>query len=439
MSFRKFKPDDLILNTMKTYPTCEFFIFDSRVWYNNKPDHVGKVSSMVPTGIESHRGKGNISLYEQNVDRVAGATGRYMPPIESPYFDADNPIPDKKIIYPFITKDGAGSSFKTVGPTTYANEFAYGDVLTSSYPLTASITRNLMYAAGALADDGTIPEDDDHEDQQFTKPNYRQWYSLRNRLNFYGLRSQHYLVSSSHGNKDEQDINLISIPSIFWGSTIKRGSLSLKWYLTGTLIAEAQDVRQNGELIQTGPSGSTGSGSVAGVVLYDEGFLVLTGAWDLNDAITVGLGTASAHKPSWKFFGAGANDGVNQAGAGSSYNKASFNLSFKGTTETQVMTMFAHARRGQANYSNNPTFLRHGQRFLETTSSYIYEENPTRTILNTVSSSYSDYTASFKRQVYISRIALYDGNKNLIGIASLSNPVLKEEDRDLTFKIRLDI
>jgi len=437
MSFRKFKPDDLILNTMKTYPTCEFFIFDSRIWYNNKPDHVGKVSPTVPTGIESHRGKGNISLYEQNVDRVAGDTGRYMPPVESPYFDADNPIPDKKIIYPFITKDGAGSSFKTVGTTTYANEFTYGDVLTSSYPLTASITRNLMYSAGQrrYQVDEEFPKKHPFE----SGPTYRQWYSLRNRLNFYGLRSQHYLVSSSHGNKDEQDINLISIPSIFWGSTIKRGSLSLKWYLTGTLIAEAQDIKQNGELIQIGPSGSLGSGSVAGVVLYDEGFLILTGGYELNDTVTVGLGTASAHKPSWLFFGAGANDGVNQAGAGSTYSKASFNLSFKGTTETQVMTMFAHARRGKANYSNNPTFLRHGQKFLETTSSYIYEENPTRTIVNTVSSSYSDYTASFKRQVYISRVALYDGNKNLIGIATLSNPVLKEEDRDLTFKIRLDI
>jgi len=76
---------------------------------------------------------------------------------------------------------------------------------------------------------------------------------------------------------------------------------------------------------------------------------------------------------------------------------------------------------------------------LRITSSVIFEENPDRTIKNTVSSSFKGYSAPFKRQVFISRVAIYDDNKNLIGIATLSNPILKEEDRDLTFKIKLDI
>jgi hypothetical protein len=41
--------------------------------------------------------------------------------------------------------------------------------------------------------------------------------------------------------------------------------------------------------------------------------------------------------------------------------------------------------------------------------------------------------------VYISRVGLYDENKNLIGVATLSNPVRKEEAQDLTFKLKLDI
>ena len=60
-------------------------------------------------------------------------------------------------------------------------------------------------------------------------------------------------------------------------------------------------------------------------------------------------------------------------------------------------------------------------------------------IKNTVSSSFSDYEAPFERQVYISRVAIYDENQNLIGIATLSNPILKKEDQDLTFKLKLDI
>ena len=60
---------------------------------------------------------------------------------------------------------------------------------------------------------------------------------------------------------------------------------------------------------------------------------------------------------------------------------------------------------------------------------------------NTVSSSYgdSDWSASFKRQVYISKIGVYDRNKNLIGVATLANPVRKEEAEAISFKIKLDI
>ena len=101
--------------------------------------------------------------------------------------------------------------------------------------------------------------------------------------------------------------------------------------------------------------------------------------------------------------------------------------------------MYTHAKRGEVNYSNNPTFIKYGQEQLEQTSSHIYEENSKRLMKNTVSSSYSNFSASFKRQVYISKIAVYDNAKNLIGIATLASPALKEEDQDYTFKIKLDI
>ena len=147
----------------------------------------------------------------------------------------------------------------------------------------------------------------------------------------------------------------------------------------------------------------------------------------------------SNDKPKWIYFGAGAHDGVTQSTAAANYASASFSLSFKGETDTQVLTMFAHARRGEVNYSNNPTFMKYGQDLVKISSSQVYEENSSRTLYNTVSSSYNDYEAPFKRQVYVSRVAIYDENRNLIGIATLSSPVLKEEDEDLTFKMRLDI
>ena len=79
-------------------------------------------------------------------------------------------------------------------------------------------------------------------------------------LNFYGTRSVHYFVEFSASNlgqwnKDEQDINLMSIPKIFYGTRIKPGSMSLKFYVTGTLVGELKDTKYNGELIQVGPYG----------------------------------------------------------------------------------------------------------------------------------------------------------------------------------------
>jgi len=414
MSFKKFKPDDIILNTLRAHPQCEFFIYDGDVFYNNVPNQSGSRNTQV-----RNVGPGNISLYEYNIDRpyintdrVIGDSGSYTKRVSELEGDPITFLLDTDQIYPWISKDSAGASFKTVGKTSYGNEFQYGDILTGSYPLTASIVREYIEAQGAA-------------------PTNKHFLSLQNRLNFYGIRSEHYLVNSSHGNKKSQNLNLISIPSIFFGAQIKPGTISLRWYYTGSLVAELQDIKQNGELIQVGPTGSAGTGSVNGVVLYDEGFLLLTGAFDLNGE-TTSLDGAS-NNPKWIYFGAGTNDGTTPS------PNASFGLSFKGTTETQVMTLFTHASRGQANYSNNPTFFKYGQNHLQFTSSNAYEENPDKLLANTVSSSYTDYSASFQRQVYVSKVGVYDENKNLIGVATLANPVLKKEDEDITIKLKLDI
>ncbi len=303
--------------------------------------------------------------------------------------------------------------------------FKYGDVLTASFPLSASITREYI-----------------------TKPyhgtassNHNAHYvALRNRLNFYSARSPAYLVDSPYGNKDTLvEMNLISIPSIFYGTKINPGTVSLKLFISGTLIGELRDERKNGELIQVGPTGSTGSGSIAGVALYDEGFLLLTGSWNLSTEQYGFTADGSANNPRWVYFGAGAHDGVTIGTAHSTFPSASFSMDFKGSTETQVMTMFAHANKGEVNYSNNPTFIEKGQTRNEYTSSHVFEQKNDIKIKNITSSSYEGYNAPFKRQVYISKIGVYDKHKNLIGLATLSNPILKEDKDNISFKLKLDI
>jgi len=488
MSLKKFQPEDILLNTMKAHPSCEFFIFDGNVYYNNRPFHSGAFTGSVVSP------EGFISLYEYNIDRsyygtyTVSRSADHWPTPENEFGEidydttgpvyTDYPVKDKAIIYPYITKDGTGDCWSTVSSTDYYNLFRdgepnlYGTVLTSSYPMTASITREYMTPAGARftlvdckgGDSDTCAEleaasvsDADWVElansvEAPAPPKYRHYFALRNRLNLYAsTKSPEFAVTGAVNGttyewiKDEQTINLISIPSIFYGSRIQPGSLSLKWYFTGSLIGELQDTKRNGELIQIS-TGSTpydsalpdNSGSVAGVALYDEGIILLTGSWALNGS-GFAVTSSGPSSPAWIYFGAGANDGVDQGSTATSFMSASFNLSFRGQTNTQVMTLFTHAKKGKANWSNNPTYIKYGQEELRVTSSMVYEENPDRIIANTVSSSYSDYSASFKREVYVSKVAIYDENKNLIGVTTLSNPVLKEEDQDLTFKLRLDI
>ncbi|MAH49998.1 hypothetical protein CMI37_29535 [Candidatus Pacearchaeota archaeon] len=433
MSLRKFGPNDININTMKAHPPSEFFIYDGHVYYNNVPHISGTFSSgsnitLLNTGF--------ISLYEYNISRtplhfIDLPSGLYKTPAARTAGFTDpgsNPI-----IYPYLTKDSARASFKTAGhipDVLYNNEFQYGDVLSGTYPQYASITREYITNPSASYN--------------------MHFWSLKNTLNLYGVQSRHYLVSSSLGNKNTQPLNLIHIPSIFYGTEIKPGTVSLRWYFTGSLIGELQDSKENGELIQVGPAASVGSGSVGGVVLYNEGFILLTGSWNLNEEqiflLSSSGGSPVAAYPEWLYFGAGANDGLpvddtwrTATPGGGGLASASFGLTFQGTTKTQTVTMYTHAKRGQVNYSNNLTFLMSGSEKLEYTSSHVYEENSNRLLANTVSSSYTDYSASFKRQVYISKVGIYDVNKNLIGVATLSNPVKKEEDEDLSFKIKLDI
>lgn len=411
MPLYEFKESDKFFNVLKTHPKTEFVIYDGQVFLNNRSEESGSFYKYVP-----NVAPGNVSLYELNVDRLEEATGRLI--------GTDN-VEDKALIYPYVTKQGSTTAFKTISTAQYNSDFSYGDVLSGSYPLSASIIRS----------------------SSIENATRKEIVALKNTLNSYKYMSNHYSYTSNRGteqwNKDTQALNLISIPSIFYGSEIKKGSVKLQFYISGTLVAEAQDKARNGELIQVSGSAhaqANGSGSVAGVVLYKEGFLLLTGSWDFSTVTRDYINDASnKKKPSWLYFGVGANDGVSTT-ANAIIPSSSYVLSFEGTQEVPTMTMLAHANKGELNYSGNPTYLEWEQSASianPQTGSMLYKEAPLK-IKNVVSSSFSSPTASFDKETYITRVAIYDENRNMIGIANLATPVKKTEERDFTFKLKVD-
>ena len=421
MSYYKFEQNDIFVNNVKTFPKVQFYIYGGKVYYQNRLSVIDNAAFRhIEQGEFSASAlnipEGHISLHEINVD---------MP----------DRIDRDSFIYPFITKQGSLTSFKTVSTTDYNKDFQYGDVLTGSYPMSASIQREYFTANHETS---YYKSDDAGDSNRIV--------ALKNTLNYYKSLSSHYAYSSSLDDseggwdKGKQELGLISIPSIFYGSSIRKGSVELNFYVTGSLIGQLKDEKNNGELIQTLPVGHERSGSVAGVVLYGEGFVLLTGSWDIanGEHTEPYLGSAEL-SPKWVHYGAGANDGYMQGG---SHTASSFQMSFYGTSYTPTLTMFARAPKGYLNYSNNPTYINYDDYSLLTnpaTGSRYYIERQDIRIKNTVSGSYTDHTASFKKQTYISKIGIYDKEKNLIAIAKMATPIKKTEDRDLTFKLKFDI
>ncbi len=400
-NFFEFDENDLIINRIEAFPKVEFFVHNNVAYFNNENNNAS--NSNVPNGY--------ISLYDYNVNR--------------------DPNPDnKQLIHPFVTKIGAGTSLGTVTTSNYIFDFDVGDKITGSYPMTASISIDRL---GTKAMWSTLTESADGK-KRFYLP------ALKNHLDFYTKLSPHYEYSSSqHGDLNDKYVNLISIPSIFYGSDIKKGTVTLKYYVTGTLVGEASDINKNGELIHTsGSEGTVTTGSVVGVVLYNEGFILLKSKSsdfisdheEVYDAPTDGVPNPAATKASWFNFGA--------TGSTAGADNSSFSIHLSGTTYIDTLTMFAHASENKLNYSNNPTYLTSAVKQVEA-DSVIYNENPNVEIKNIVSSSHSQHSAAFEPTTYITKIGIYDQNKNLVAIASLAKPMRKREKDSYTFKLKLDI
>jgi hypothetical protein len=259
--------------------------------------------------------------------------------------------------------------------------------------------------------------------------------------------------ANNQASQGQTGVNLIQIPSIFYGSSIRKGSVELNWYHTGTLIGRLRDIKHNGELVHVskgiGETNNKLSGSTQGVILYNEGIIILTGSTNIisgpdADIKDYYLGKGSTVYPRWDYWGGPIAHNQSYT-YGDLLPSSSFGLSFEGINYISTLTMMAHAPRYKLNWSNNPTAIKYGQNKLLTktgvnaATSSLYKENEFLEIKNVISSSHAPSTGSFKKQTYISKIGIYDKERKLIGVAKLATPVKKNEDLDYTFKLKLDI
>lgn len=368
MSYFDLKDNDVFVNTIETNPDQSFYIHSGSIYLNNHQAVSGTYSDNI-LGVP----EGYISLFEYNVNR-----------------DTTNRI------HPFITKGGHKQRFKTTSVTEWNTQFGYdGEVISGHYNLSASVSRETM-----------------------TSPSSK-LRALRSSLNHYSFWSQSFDYANYQSN-----VTMLNVPSIFYGSSIKKGSVSLKAYIAGALVAEATDTNRRGELVY--------DGSTIGTVMYDEGILLLTGSANLG---TYGVSTSRDLK--WIDFGFGIQSGET---VDTDHLSASFALEFQGVSQFQNMTVLAKAPEGMLNHSNNPTYLDASTKPLvqNHTSSYEYVENR-RVVKNVVHSEQTDVPPPFGKETYISKICLYDEHRRLVGVCKLATPIRKTEAKEYLFKMKLDL
>lgn len=398
--FFKFKENDIFRQTIVTYPTNNFMFL-----YDDDGEFKVLLNNPLTSGSAASIRTDSFNLTEVNVDRTGS-----------------------QVIYPFMDKLSSQDWISHVSTASFHSTL-WGGKITGTYLGHNTITRDYI-------------------------ANTQNWLykSLKNVWNSYSklnadFNFENFPTSSS----------VLLIPRQYCQSAIKKGSVIATIFsnrsgagLSNTVsIHKAQDIYKDGILrvIEDGmPSSHAYStiGNKVGFVLYDHGVVLFQSAsihgYDAvsNEAFlktsaqNFEWSSGSDNVYNWKWFS-------DKFFCNKEENLAFCSLQFQGINKIENITLMCHAKNGQLNTSMNPTFLeRQSNIFLTQTSQSTFTENSNMQIKNTISSSHN-ILEDFEKQVYISKIYVYDENKELLGVAKLANPVVKKESNDYTFKLGFDL
>ncbi len=202
--------------------------------------------------------------------------------------------------------------------------------------------------------------------------------AINNLYRYYSTINAAY--SSSYNGTFVNTIRIFSIPEVYYDRQIVSGTFSASFIDTdgGTKV-----IFDNG---RGGLYSGSLTGTLVGHIFYPEGIVSLT-------------------KPDLVNFGA-------------DNNAANFKwrVVFKGDHTIPVQVYRCRAPAGQLNASTNPSFY---------TVSATGSNKNEKEILATGS-------------VYITQVGLYNEDYELVGVANLAQPIKKDEDQDILFRLKMD-
>lgn len=166
-------------------------------------------------------------------------------------------------------------------------------------------------------------------------------------------------------------------------------TVGLMFYQQGIAIFDMKKVFDKNQ-IMTGSINSVGSTSTTPV----------SGAFIPDFVVSSSIDDVIEHVASTR-FGSGSNT----------------TLTFQNNTKINSTLYFCRATADEFNYSTNPTYRNSEGR------------------IKVISNGQENIEKSF---AFITTVGLYDANEELLAVAKLSRPVEKNDEKDMTFRVRLD-
>lgn len=288
---------------------------------------------------------------------------------------------------------------------------------------------------------------------------------MREKLDIYRLFARELLgdenaifncqASGSIVNNNIHEAIFICFKRLFSRDKVKRETSAIRFFASasggGALVATPAGVKNN--ILKTGVSSSiltdigssvnryfSQGGEVATVVdsanttnalglLYlDRGIMVLDMSRSFDqrdyisgaiDAVTYSTGVDANMSASLCRFAALASidDFVDHFCSTRFTGSNETATTFQNVTNINSTIFFCRAAADEFNYSSNPTYTDDQNRIVVIDNGQEVEQ---------------------QSLTFVTSIGMYDANDNLLSVAKLSRPVLKDSERDLTFKVRLD-
>lgn len=288
---------------------------------------------------------------------------------------------------------------------------------------------------------------------------------MREKLDIYRLFARELLgdenatftcqASGSIVNNSIKEAIFICFKRLFSRDKVKRETSALRFFVSasggGGAIATTAGVNNN--IVRTGVSSSiltdigssvnryfSQGGEVAtmvdsaatttalGLLYLDRGIMVLDMSRSFDqrdfvsgaiDAVTYSTGVEANMSASMCMFAASASidDFVDHLCSTRFTGSNETAVTFQNVTNINSTIFFCRAGADEFNYSSNPTYTDDQNRIVVIDNGQEVEQ---------------------QSLTFITSIGMYDANDNLLAVAKLSRPVLKDNERDLTMRVRLD-